>query len=178
VLKGNKNARVGIVLYTDFQCPFCRSFARDMLPLIVSEYVNRGDVLLAVRQFPLRRLHERSVAAAVAARCAEDRGKFWEMHDQLFLAQLPLDEPGLISRAKTIGLDPAQFTGCLQGDAALANVNQDVALATANGVRGTPTIQIGLVEKRDRLVVTRTLVGVKDMSTIGLVLAKTLAQRR
>ncbi len=175
-VRGNPNARVGMVLYTDFQCPFCRAFARDTLPAILKEYLDRGEVLLAIRHVPLERRHERSVVAATAAVCAGAYGKFWGMHDQLFLAQLPFDEAGLNERALNIGLDPAEFTRCLRSEAAVADVRGDMALAAANGVHGTPTVHIGMID-RDRVTVRKAMVGAQSIETIRQVVVALLPHR-
>lgn len=85
-IEGNANAAITIVEFSDFECPFCESFYTNSLKLIRSEYVNTGKVKLAYRHFPLT-FHPNAQKAAEAAECANEQGKFWEMHDKLFSVQ-------------------------------------------------------------------------------------------
>ena len=82
--RGSQAARIGILEFSDFQCPFCATFATTEMPDIVRDYVDSGKVLLSFHHLPLTALHPRAEAAAVAAECAGAQGKFWEMHDKLF----------------------------------------------------------------------------------------------
>lgn len=83
---GDENAPVVMIEFSDFQCPFCRSFWRDTLPLIKSEYIDTGKVRFVYRDFPLG-FHQGAMPAAQAAECAREQDKFWEMHDKIFIEQ-------------------------------------------------------------------------------------------
>src|SRR5215510_15815847 len=85
-LQGDPKAKVALIVYSDFQCPFCARFGKDSLPGIQARYVKTGRVLVAFRQFPLN-IHAFARKAAEASLCAGKQGRFWEMHDQLFLHQ-------------------------------------------------------------------------------------------
>ena len=81
---GNPEAPVAIVEFSDFACPFCGRFSKDILPELKAKYIDTGQVLLAFRHLPLDRIHPRARPAAEAAECASRQGKFWRFHDLLF----------------------------------------------------------------------------------------------
>lgn len=110
-IEGNPNARVAIIEFSDFECPFCQKFSREVLPEIRRKYVATGEVLLAFRQFPLAN-HVRARPAAAASVCADRQQKFREMHDALFAAP-GLSDPDLLRAAASIGLDQSRFSSCL-----------------------------------------------------------------
>ena len=83
-VKGNPNAPVTVVEFSDFQCPFCSRFFTQTLPLIEENYINTGKVKLVYKDFPLVTLHPNVKPVHVAAECADEQGKFWEYHDALF----------------------------------------------------------------------------------------------
>jgi protein-disulfide isomerase len=82
--KGAPDARVTVVEFSDYQCPFCGRHARETLPKIDETYIKTGKVKYVFRDFPLERIHPNAVKAAEAARCAGESGKYWEMHNRLF----------------------------------------------------------------------------------------------
>ena len=81
---GKLNAPVTIIEFSDFQCPFCAKFHLETLPLIMNEYINEGQVKLVFRDFPIQSIHPNALPASLAAECANEQGKFKEMHDVLF----------------------------------------------------------------------------------------------
>ena len=81
---GDKNAKVTVIEFSDFQCPFCRSFYTQTLPQLESEYINTGKILFVYRDFPLESIHPGARPAALAAECADEQGKWREMHNKMF----------------------------------------------------------------------------------------------
>jgi protein-disulfide isomerase len=84
---GDPNAPVTIIEFSDFQCPYCRRFWEQTLPQLKSEYIDTGKVRLVYRDYPLSTIHPGALPAAMAAGCANEQGKFWEYHDQIFEEQ-------------------------------------------------------------------------------------------
>lgn len=84
-VKGNATAPVALIMFSDFQCPFCAGFASETLPELEREYVATGHVVIAFRHFPLDN-HPLALKAAQGAECAEQQGRFWDMHDRMFHA--------------------------------------------------------------------------------------------
>ncbi len=135
-LRGDPKAPVTIVEFSDFQCPYCKKAAATLKD-VLAKY--SGRVKLAYRDFPMRTLHPQAQLAAEAARCAGEQGKFWEYHDALFGADQPkLDEAGLTSTARSLGLDEKSFSSCLASGKFKAQIEQDVQDGTRAGVSGTP----------------------------------------
>ncbi|MEX2090869.1 MAG: thioredoxin domain-containing protein, partial [Candidatus Paceibacterota bacterium] len=83
---GNPKAKVTLVEFSDFQCPFCRSFWAGAYQQIKTEYIDTGKIRFVYRDFPLS-FHPGAAPAAQGAECADDQGKFWEMHDKIFEEQ-------------------------------------------------------------------------------------------
>ena len=82
---GDEDAPVTMIEFSDFQCPFCKQFSSETLPLLKQQYISTGKVRFVFRDYPLKELgHAWSTKAAEAAECAQNQGKFWEMHDKIF----------------------------------------------------------------------------------------------
>ena len=108
--KGPATAPVTIVEFSDFECPFCKR----VVPTLEQVTQKYGDkVRLVFRQFPLSSIHPNAQKAAEAALCANDQGKFWEMHDAMFKDQKALEVAALKVTAGNIGVDKAKFDQCL-----------------------------------------------------------------
>jgi len=120
--KGDSNAQITVVEYSDFQCPFCRKFYTEAYTQLVKDYVETGKVKIYYKHFPLSSIHPAAQKSAEASECANDQGKFWEYHNKLFDEQQKLKpdgntatyaEPELKKWAKEIGLDSQKFNQCL-----------------------------------------------------------------
>lgn len=138
-LRGVAEARVTIVEFSDFHCPFCKRVQATLMQLLVRY---RGKVKLIYRDFPIDTLHPQARRAAEAARCAHDQGRFWDYHDLLY-SEAPRASPEDLGRyAAQVGLDLATFERCLSGDVHRAAVQRDLDQGTRLGVTGTPAFFI------------------------------------
>lgn len=145
--KGRPDAPVTIYEMADFQCPACRTFALETMPLLDREYVRTGKVRFVFIHLPITQIHANAVAAAEVAMCAARQGKFWEMHDALFLRQpvwAPLREPGpyLLALADSAGVDGRALTGCVTSGVTRNEIEADAQRAARSGARSTPTFYI------------------------------------
>ena len=148
---GPKDAKVTIIEFSDYQCPFCRSFWRQTLDQIKKEYIDSGkSVKFVYRDFPLSQIHPMAQKYAEAAECARDQGKFWQMHDKIFQEQDKLGQ-GTISSytvndiknwAANLGLKGSEFNQCLDSGKYAEEVKKDFDDGAAAGVGGTPTFFI------------------------------------
>ena len=143
---GSASAPIEITEYSDFECPFCASFATVQMPVIREQLIATGKLRWRFRDFPLPS-HKYSRYAALAAQCAGEQGKFWEMHDQLFTnhqwAQTGKNPRSLFRDfARAIGLDLDRFRTDIESPATKAHLEADRKLADDLGVKGTPTIFI------------------------------------
>ena len=159
-MKGDKNAKVTLVEFTDYQCPFCSRHMRDTFPQIENDYIKTGKVRYVLREFPLESIHPQAVKAAEAAGCAGEQGKYWEMHDRLFANQNALAPAQLTSHAEALSLDAGKFKTCLDTGKFTAKVRKDLSDAQKYGATGTPTFFIGLTDpKGTEIKAVRKIVG-------------------
>jgi protein-disulfide isomerase len=148
---GDPTAPIRMVEFGDFQCPFCERFHVETEPRLVSDYIETGKLHFTYRsagnwvsEFSGTGSTE-SQDAAQAAYCAADQGKFWEMHDSLFLNNRDVENQGafsagnLLGMAESAGLDMTDFRTCFDGGKYAARVQQDFDDALAFGIQGTPT---------------------------------------
>lgn len=142
---GNKDAKATLVLFSDFQCPFCEQIFKDSLPQIKKDYIDTGKAKLAFRHYPLVSIHPNAQKAAEASECANEQGKFWDYHDQLFLNQadwqgLSSDEAlnKFVEYANNIGIDGESLRECVSSGKMEENVKKDIEDGTKAGVDGTP----------------------------------------
>ncbi len=133
-IKGAHAAKVTIVEYSDFECPYCGR-AEPTIKQILEKYPD--DVQLVYKHFPLPS-HSNSWKAAEASECAAEQGKFWEYHDMLFENQDALYTPMLKDYAKQLGLDTDKFNNCLDSNTMKARVENDAEEGKSLGVSGTP----------------------------------------
>ncbi len=157
-IAGSSDARVVVIEYSDFQCPYCGRFARDLRPALEDRFVRGGQVRWAFRHLPIERIHPFAFNAAEAAECSRRQGQFSPMHDSLFQNQQVLDKASLFDRAQTIGLDMTRFSACMAAEAKDV-IQRDLASAKELAVSSTPTFFIGTAAPDGRVTVTRRLSG-------------------
>lgn len=136
--KGPANAPITIVEFSDFQCPFCARSSETMKAL-QAKYPTQ--VRRVFRNFPLP-IHKDAIPAAVAARCANEQGRFWEMYEILFQNQKDLTSPALTRYATQAGLESSAFSACLSSPNHTAAMDKDLAAGKDYGVGGTPAFFI------------------------------------
>ncbi|MCI5160185.1 MAG: disulfide bond formation protein DsbA [Candidatus Electrothrix sp. AUS1_2] len=134
---GKKDAPVSLVIFSDFQCPFCSKIQ----PLVEEALKNNSDKLKVVfKHLPLQ-MHKEAEPAALAAIAADEQGKFWQMHDALFAAK-KLSAETIEQAAKDIGLDMEKFKKDVASAETKAKLQKDMTDAGKAGVGGTPTLFI------------------------------------
>ena len=147
-VKGDPNAPVEIIEFSDFQCPFCSRWYSDALPQIQKEYIDTGKVKLVYRDFPLSSIHPQATPAAEAAECAKEQGKFWEFHDKLFENQASLSTASYKQWAQELGLNTQQFNDCVDKKKYQREVTKDYQDGQAAGVTGTPSFFVNGINIR------------------------------
>ena len=157
-LKGDKKARLVLVEFSDYQCPFCARFVRETLPQIDKEYIKTGKLKYVFRDFPITSAHKDALKAAMAAGCALDQGKYWEMHDRLFENQAAFTVYNLTQHAEAIGLNKQTFQQCLNNNEYATEVQSDFADGTKAGVNQTPFFFLGLTEPNSPKVKVLTVI--------------------
>jgi protein-disulfide isomerase len=132
--RGPATARVTLLEYADYECPYCQQI-QPTVDKLEKEY--KGQVAFAYKDYPLP-MHANAQKAAEATQCAAQQGKYWEYHDQLETTK-QLDVPALKNHAQVLKLDTASFNKCLDGGEAAAKVKTEATEAQNLGVQGTPT---------------------------------------
>lgn len=175
--KGKPGAKLVILEFSDFECPFCGRYSRDTYAQVVKEFVDTGKARYVFRHLPIESLHPRALRASQGAECAHAQGRFWDYHDRLFANQQQLTEPELTKHAQALSLNMPAFDRCMAVQlAAPAKIRQDQSEGGRAGITGTPTFFIGTVTKEGRLKALRRLVGAHPIasfrSTIDALLAE------
>ena len=146
-LLGSDSAKLEISEYADYQCPFCADFATVQFPAIRQQLIQTGLVRWRFRDFPLN-MHSHSRVAAHAVACADEQGKFWEMHTTIFDHQSEWsglrDASGRFkSYAQQIGLDVGKYDACMSSAKYAGRIQASLDEGTRLGVNATPTFLIG-----------------------------------
>jgi len=144
--QGTASARVAIIEFTDFQCPFCGRFTLEAYPRIVADYVSTGKIRFMYRDLPLTSIHPWAQSGAVAVHCAGEQGKFWEMHNSLFTDRRSLRPPDVVDRASKLGLDMVKFNECMNSKRYENEIETSVKGAERMNIGGTPTFLLGTLE--------------------------------
>ncbi len=166
---GDRNAKVSIVEFADFQCPFCARHHIQVAPTLIEGYVKTGKANFVYKHLAF--LGPESVYAAVAAECAADQGKFWEYHDYLFEHQKgenqgAFKQDKLIAFGKALNLDMTRFEKCVTNQETIARVQADSEEAQKFGVASTPTFFVN----------GRPLVGLTSPDEFKAVIEQALSQ--
>lgn len=164
--QGDTKAKVTLVEFSDYQCPFCGRYANDTYSKIIDDYVKTGKVRYILRNFPLEQLHPNAEKAAEAAECAGDQGKYWEMHERLFKNQQALDLKEMPGHVVVLGMDQAKFQQCMDTGKFTAKVKADQADGAKLKVTGTPTFFFGYQDDKDpnRVKAVKLLSGAQPLS--------------
>jgi len=172
--KGPAGARVAIIEFSDYQCPFCGKYDKETFPKLVKDYVDTGKVKYVFRDMPLD-FHKNAFKPAEAAHCAGEQGRFWEMHDRLFANQTNLTPEDLVKHAAALQLNTSLFQQCLESARFANDIKKDIAAAGDVGVSGTPSFLIGVVQPDSRVKVMKKLVGAKSYSDFKSAIDSVLA---
>jgi protein-disulfide isomerase len=170
---GKADAPLVFVEYTDFECPFCQRYHLDAFEQVKKEWVDTGKMRYYSRDFPLE-FHPNARRAALAARCAGDQGKYWELRNTMIKNADQLAADRISTYASTVGLDVKKFEACLGSDFYKPAIDKDIAEGNNAGVTGTPSFVVGRVDK-GRLIGLR-LVGAMPYPQIEAKIREVLDQ--
>jgi protein-disulfide isomerase len=140
---GDTNAPVIVEVFSDFQCPACGLYARDVEPKIIQQYIADGKVLYIYRHYPF--IGDESIQAANASMCAGEQNRFWEYHALLFANtngenQGAFNDDHLLAFAKIIPLDMVAFSACFEQKRYQSEIDQDLALGKSKGISAVPSV--------------------------------------
>lgn len=147
--KGASDAKVTLVEFSDFQCPFCRRHTLNTLPQIEKDFIKSGKVRYVIRDFPIKSIHPYAFKAAEAANCAGDQGKYWAMHERLFANPKQLAPDNMPAHAEAIKLDVDTFNQCIGSGKHLARIRQSLTDGVKAGVNATPIFFLGISDAKN-----------------------------
>jgi protein-disulfide isomerase len=174
---GDQKARLVLVEFSDFQCPFCARFVQETLPEIEKDYIKTGKLRYVFRDFPISGAHKDAFKAAMASGCALDQGKYWEMHDRLFENQTAFTVHNLTQRAEAIGLNKEKFQQCLNNNEYETEIQNDFAEGLKAGVNQTPTFFLGVTQPNSpKLKVLTVITGAKSYAVFKAAIDSALQQ--
>jgi len=144
--RGSAGAKVAVVEFTDFECPYCARHFREVFPKIKADFIDTGRIRYYVRNYPLD-FHANAKPAAIATVCAgKAGGKYWQMHDRLFSRAGALNADLYTAAARELGIDAQKFATCLSDLPTSQRVDADVQYAQTVGVSGTPKFFVGRIQ--------------------------------
>jgi protein-disulfide isomerase len=141
--KGSATSTVALVEFSDYECPYCIRHFTQVMPEIQRTYIDTQKIRYMFRDFPIDELHPQSIRAHVAAHCAVEQGKFWDMHNRLFSKAGSHTPEELAARANESGLNPSAFAACVAADKYSTAIRQSTAFAISLGASGTPFFVVG-----------------------------------
>ena len=141
---GQESAAVIVMIFSDFECPYCRRFVTDGFPKFKAEFLDTGKAQFIFRHLPLD-IHPTAFLAAQSAECARRQNRFWPMHDELFARpkEIPLTMQLIGGFATKVGIESEEFEACVNKSLASADIKRDEDLAARLGITGTPTFLVG-----------------------------------
>jgi protein-disulfide isomerase len=173
---GKPTAKVTIVEFSDYQCPFCARYSNDTFPQIEREYIDTGRVRYVFRDYPIEASHPQAFKAHEAVHCAAEQGKRREMHKKVFANQRAMSVNDLTAHAVGLGLDKARFEKCLTQATYSTKVRSGMSAGEQAGVRGTPTFFVGLTEPNSpNLKAVRRIVGAQPYAAFKTAIDDLLA---
>jgi protein-disulfide isomerase len=141
---GKADAPLTMVEFTDLQCPFCRQFHTTAFEQIKKDYIDTGKLRYISRDFPLDSIHPYALAAARAARCAADQGKFWDMRHAILVNNATLNNDVFATFAADLKMNVNTFKTCTADSSKFqADIQKDLSEGSAAGIQGTPSFVIG-----------------------------------
>lgn len=161
---GSPDAKVTVVEFTDYQCPFCSRFETTTFKQLRKTYIDTGDVRWVVLDMPLG-FHADAMLASRAAHCAAEQDRFWQLRELLFQNQKQLKAEHINQYASSVGIDTAPFKQCLDSDRYKDVIQRDLSVAEKQNITGTPTFVIGTTTTD--VITGRRIVGAQSFSAFS-----------
>lgn len=169
---GDEKAPLGLMEFSDFECPYCAKFASEVLPVLQKRYIDDGRLRLVYRHLVIPG-HKHAEPAALVASCAAEQGQFKPIHDLLFANPKALDDESLGKYVAKVGLDPASYRACAETSGP-NRVKADTALAKSLGLTATPSFLVGQIRGQG-LIAKKALKGVKSVQEFTTAIDEVLA---
>ena len=175
---GDARAEAIVMVFTDFECPYCAQFALGPVRQLSDTLIRDGKTAILIRHYPIEQIHTSAFPTAVAVECARQQDKFEEVHEFIFERQTMLKDMVADSFqlvVKAVGLDGVQFLGCINGSEAADRVRADLAQARRLGVAATPSVIVGRRVQGDRAQLVERVNGPLTAAAVGASVEEILA---
>jgi protein-disulfide isomerase len=173
VLGNTKTAKVGIVEFGDFQCPYCKEFNNSAFPTIQSNYINNGKIIYSFRNYPLTTIHPLSLGMAQESGCFGEQGKFWKFVSKMYSTNQDTNTPNVVAQyAKAMGLNMTDYNNCVQNDPFQSKIQNDINAGNRINLQGTPSFVIG--KYKNNKVTGQIILGSRAVSYYETILSQYL----
>jgi protein-disulfide isomerase len=174
-VEGDLHARVVLVEFADYECPFCARHAATVGADLQREFIANGKIQHVFVNNPLA-IHENAKFLATAAICAGAQGAYWQMHERLF-AEKPRTKSDVLDLARKLKLDSNEFERCLQSDEPTERIEQDVRKAAELKLTVTPAFGVGRIESRGRVSIQQVIIGAQPIDVFRTAIDAALSSR-
>lgn len=174
---GAPDAKVALVEFSDYECPYCIRHFQQTMPRLAQEYVKTNKVRYVFRDWPVDQLHPESIRAHEAAHCAGEQKKYWEMHQRLWGPAGSHTADRLLALAREVGLDMDAFGRCVESRRSDDAIRETSQMAVNLGANGTPTFFIGLLDN-DKVTVLQGLSGAQPFEVFANALDSAIAKAK
>ena len=167
--KGEYDAPVTLIEFSDYQCPYCKRHANTVMPPLIQSYVDTGKLRFVMREYPIENLHRRAIPTSEAALCAGDQGNYWGMHDALFTDQKANSDEDFQQMAASMELDGVAGAACMESDKFMDQIKVEMAEGQKLGVSGTPSFVVGLTDPEDpsKVHLTKFIRGAQSLASFS-----------
>lgn len=173
---GPEDAEVTLVEFSDYECPYCIRHFTQTMPLLEANYIRTGKIRYVFRDLPIDQLHPQAIRAHEAARCADEQGKFWQMHTRMFSPAGTHTPEGLEAHATQAGLNLAEFRECLASGRTTAGIREASQVAGQLGANGTPSFFVGVRDPATNQVrIIQTITGAHPIQEFDKAIAAAAA---
>ena len=160
---GPPEARVVLVEFSDYECPYCIRHFNQTMPKITANYIRTGKIRYAFRDWPVDQLHPQAIRAHEAAHCAGEQKRYWDMHPRMFGPSGSHTPDRLLAVAREVGLDMAAYEACVASGRATPEIRATSDMAQEFGATGTPAFFIGVSNKgTQNVTLVHALSGAQD----------------
>ena len=178
-MRGSSSAVVTLIEFSDYECPFCLRHFQQTMPEIERNYIASGKVLYAFRDWPVDDLHPQAIRGHVAAHCAGEQNKYWDMHARLFSPAGTHTPERVRALAQELGLDLGKFDQCAASERPAEAIRATSRQAVEFGATGTPVFFIGVRDPAtNRVTILRGLSGAQEFAAFSQALDEVLGQVR
>lgn len=176
-IQGSADAKVALIEFSDYECPFCARYANEVADGLRKEFVSTGKIRYAFANNPLP-IHPNAKSLATAALCAGEQDSYWPLHDKLFHLQ-PKTKTDVLTIVENLHLNPDKFQQCMEESSDSAKrIQEDMQTAIKLGLTATPSFAVGAIDTDGYVSVKKFIVGAQALTIFQRTLNEVLQKQR